>query len=92
MKTNHIEVEINVTHQNRKCRLCGGNDEMTNHNKRMQQEIVQKEYKSRHDWVGKAIHWEHYKRLKRTMLRNGIYTKQNEFKWMNPVNFSWVLR
>ena len=26
--------------------------------------LVQKEYKTRHDWVGKVIHWELCKKLK----------------------------
>ena len=26
--------------------------------------LVQKEYKTRHDWVGMVIHWEMYKKFK----------------------------
>ena len=28
------------------------------------QQIAQREYKTRHDWVGKVIHWELYKKYK----------------------------
>ena len=32
--------------------------------------LVQKEYKTRHDWMGKAIHWELYKKLKFDLRTN----------------------
>ena len=31
---------------------------MNNNDNRKYIKLVQKEYKARHDWVGKVIHWE----------------------------------
>ena len=49
--------------QNSKCRLFGDRDETINHIKSECSELEQKEYKTRHDWVGKVIHWEMYKKF-----------------------------
>ena len=39
--------------------------------------LLQKEYKSKHYWVGKVIHEELCKRLKFNILKNGTCTNQN---------------
>ena len=63
IRTNHIKARIDKTQQNSKCILCGDRDETINH-------IISKcsklaaEYKTRHDWVGKVIHWEMCKKSK----------------------------
>ena len=44
--------------QNSKCRLCGDSNETINHIISECCKLAQKEYKVRHDWVGKVIHWE----------------------------------
>ena len=61
--TNWIKVKIDNTRQNRKCRLCGDRDEAVNYMINECSKLAQKEYKIRHDWVGKVIHWELCKRL-----------------------------
>ena len=43
------------------CRLCGDREETINH---IINELTQKEYKTRHDWVSKVIHREYGKKLK----------------------------
>ena len=58
VRTNHIKVRIDKTQQNSKCRLCGDRDETINHIISECSKLAQKEYKTRHDWVGKVIHWE----------------------------------
>ena len=60
IRTNHI----NTTQQNSKCRLCGDRDETINHIISECSKLAQKEYKARHDWVGKVIHWEMCKKFK----------------------------
>ena len=40
------------------CRLCGDRDETVNHIISEWSKLELKEYKARHDWVGKLIHWE----------------------------------
>ena len=47
-----------------KCRLSGDRDETINHIISECSKLAQKEYKTRYDWVGKAIHWEMCKKLK----------------------------
>ena len=62
MRTNYIKIDN--TQQNSNCRLCGERDETVNHIISECSILAQKEYKNRHDWVGKVIHWELCKRLK----------------------------
>ena len=64
MRTNHIMERIDKTQQNSKCRLCSDRDETINHIISECSELAQKEYKTRHDWVGKVIHWEMCKKFK----------------------------
>ena len=64
IRTNHIKVRIDKTQQNSKCRLCGDWDESINHIISECSKLVQKEYKARHDWVGKVIYWEMCKKFK----------------------------
>ena len=63
-RTNHIKARIDKTQQNSKCRLCGDRDEINNHIISECSKLAQKEYKARHDWVGKVIHWEMRKKFK----------------------------
>ena len=60
ISTHYIKARIDKTQQNSKCRLCGDRDETINH-------IISECSKlapTRHDWVGKVIHWEMYKKFK----------------------------
>ena len=50
--------------QNSKGRLCGDRDETINHTISECSKLAQKEYKTRHGWVGKVILWEMCKKLK----------------------------
>ena len=56
VRTNHIKARIDKTQQNSKCRLCGDEDEVIHHIKSECSKLASKEYKTRHDWVGKVIH------------------------------------
>ena len=40
------------------CRLCGYRDETINHIISESSKLAQKEYKARHNWVGKVVLWE----------------------------------
>ena len=51
-------------HQNSKCRLCGDRIETINHIISECPKLAQKEYKTRHDWMSKVIHWDMWKKLK----------------------------
>ena len=76
MKTNHIKSRIDKTQQNSKCRLCGDEDEKINHIICECSKLAQKEYKTRHDWVGQEVHWEMCKYLK--------FDFTNKWKMHNP--------
>ena len=56
IRTNHIKARIDKTKQNSKCRLCCDRDEMINHIISESSKLAQKDYKARHDWVGKVVH------------------------------------
>ena len=45
------------TQQNSNCTLCGDRNETINHIISKCSKLAQKEYKTRHDWVGKVIPW-----------------------------------
>ena len=62
--------------QNSKCRLCGDRDEMINHIINECSKLAQKEYKARHNWVDKVIHWE--------MCRKFQFDHKNKWYIHNP--------
>ena len=55
ISTNHIKARINKTQQKSRCRLYGDRDETVTHIISECSKLTQKEYKTRHDWVGKVI-------------------------------------
>ena len=63
IRTYYIKARIDKTQQINKCRLCGDRDETINHIISECSKLALKEYKSRHDWVGKVIHWEMCKKF-----------------------------
>ena len=64
IRTSHIKARIDKTQQNIKFRLCGDRDETINRIISEYSKLAQKEYKTRHDWVGKVIHSEMCKKFK----------------------------
>ena len=64
IRTIHIKARIDKKQQNSKCRVCGDRDETINHLISESRKLAHKEYKARHDWVGKVIHWEMCKKCK----------------------------
>ena len=63
IRNKHMKVRIYKTIQNSGCRFCGDWDETINHKISECRKLAQ-EYKTRHDWVGKVIHWELCKKFK----------------------------
>ena len=74
IRTNHIKVRIDKTQQNSKCRLCGDRDETITRIISECSKLAQKEYKSRHNWVGKVIQFTN------PSTRAG-YDTRSIFKW-----------
>ena len=64
IRTNHIKARIDKTQQNSRCRLRVDRNEMINDIISEWRKLAQKEYKTRHECVGKVIHWELCKKLK----------------------------
>ena len=77
IRTNHIKAKIDKTQQNSKDRLCGDRDETINHMKSECSKLAQKEYKTRHNWIGKVILWEMCKKFK--------FDHTNKWYMHNPV-------
>ena len=63
IRTNHIKAKIDKTRQNSKCWLRGDRDETINHIIIECNKLAQKENKTRHNLVGKVIHWEMCKKF-----------------------------
>ena len=57
--------------------MCGERDETVNHIVSECSKLAQREYKIRHDWVGKVIHWELCKKL--NFHRNKFISVNNYF-------------
>ena len=70
---------------NSKCRLYRDRDETINHTISEYSKLAQNEYKPRHDWVGKVIHWKLYKGLE---LDNAykLYMHKPEFMQKNEMH------
>ena len=60
----YIQTKVDNTQLNRKRRLCRESDETVNHVISDCSKLVQKKYKTKHDCMGKIIHWELCKQLK----------------------------
>ena len=76
IRTNHNKSRIDKTQQNSKCRLCADRDETINHIISECSKLAQKDYKARHDWVSKVIHWE--------MCRKFQFDHTNKWYMQNP--------
>ena len=75
IRTNHIKAMTDKTQKNSKCRLCGDRDETINHIISECSKLAQKEYKARHDWVGKVIHWEMCKKFQIWPCQQMVYAQ-----------------
>ena len=58
IKIDYIKAKINNTQQISIFKLCGDGHETVNHSISKCEKLAQKEYKTKHDWVGKVTHWE----------------------------------
>ena len=63
IRTTYIKTIIDKTQQNSSCWLCVDRDEIINRITECSS-LAHKEYKTRHDWVDKVIHWDTGKKLK----------------------------
>ena len=62
-------------------------DEMINHIVSESSKHVQKEYKTRHDWVGKVVHWQLCKKLKFDHITKYYMHKQESVQEKIPWDF-----
>ena len=56
IRINYVKVSSEETQQNGRCKWCGDRDEC--------RKLAQREYNTRHNWVGKVIYSEFCKRSK----------------------------
>ena len=63
IRTNYVQVKTDNRQQISKCQFCGVRDGTTYQMISKCGKLAQKEYKSRHEWVGEVIHRESCKRL-----------------------------
>ena len=71
-----IKARIDKMQQKSKYRLCGDRDETINHIISDCSKLAQKEYKARHNWVDKVIHWE--------MCKKFQFDQTNKWYMHNP--------
>ena len=64
IQTNIIKAKIDKMQKDSKCWLCDDRDKTINHILSKCSKLAQKEYKTRHDRVGKVIYWELCKKVK----------------------------
>ena len=84
IRTNHIKARTDKTQQNSKCRLCGDRDETINHIISECSKLEQKEYKTKHNWVSKVIHWEMCKKFK--------FDHTNKWYTHNPLQWDFDMQ
>ena len=61
-----------------KCRMCSRANETNNCIVRECPKHAQKEYKRRHDWIGRRVHWE-------ICAANGIHVKSKWYEYQPEV-------
>ena len=88
IRTHYIKARIDKTQQNNRCRLRGDRDETIDHIISECGKRVQKDYKTRLNWMGKVIHLEWCKRLKCDHTYKSHMQNQNPSKNMRHRKFS----
>ena len=101
IRTNYIKVRIDKTQQYSKCMLCGDRDKIINHIISECSNFIQREYKTRYDWVGKMIHLELCEKIRfdhtnKRYMHNPEYVLENEthkllfeIQTYHPVSARW---
>ena len=64
IRNKYVKTRIDKTQRNSSGRLCGDRYETINHIISKCSKSAQREFKTRHDWVGKLIHWVLCKKFK----------------------------
>ena len=97
IRTIYTKAKINNSQQNSKSRLCEERDQTVKHIASECHKQAQKDYKTKHDWVGKVIDWESCKRLKfdnttkgymhnpQSVLENETHKIHRDFDWFGLV-------
>ena len=76
IRTNHIKARTHKKLRSCRCRLCGDRDETIHHIISECSKLAQTKYKTKHDWVGRIIHWE--------LCRNLKFDNTNKWYMHNP--------
>ena len=92
IRTNYVNAKIDNTQQKSKCRLCGDRDENKNHIISECNKLTQREYKTRHDWMGNVTHEELCKKLKFDPTIKCMCINQNPSRKIRWIKFSRIFR
>ena len=76
--TNVIKGKIVKSHEQTKGTMCCKTDETINHIVSECPKLAQREYKRRHDWVGRRIHWE-------ICRASGVHVKSKWYEYQPKV-------
>ena len=77
IRTNYFKGRIDKTQQHSKCWVCGDRDEIISHIMSKYSILVQREYKIRHYWVEKVVHWRLCNKFKLSLAYKCICTTRN---------------
>ena len=72
--TNVIKGKIDKSQEQMKCTMCSRTDETINHNISECPKLTQRDYKRRHDWIGRHIHW-------KICRSNGVHVKSKWYEY-----------
>ena len=91
IRTNNIKTKIDGPRNEPKCRMCKVNDETITHIISECSKRLQKEYKHRHDWIEKTVHWYIFGKKNLMLPQNGRNANLYLVQKMNFLKFSWTL-
>ena len=97
-RTNYVKGKINNTQKNSMCRLCGYKYRTVNHIISECSKVAQKEYKTKHNWVEKVIHWKlcnkiefnHTDKWYMHKPESLLYNEMHKIHWTRSK--SWTIR
>ena len=92
IRTNYIKSKIDKTQQDISCTSCGDRDETISHIKSECSKVVQKEYQTRHKWVGKMTHWHFCIKFKFEHTSKVYMHKPESVLKLRCTDFSGILR
>ena len=73
IRNNYVKAKTGNTQRDIKCKQCSDKDETVDHIISKCHKLAQKEYKTKHDWIQKEIHWDCARDSNLATLINGWF-------------------